>query len=1156
MIKFTRIALALLALVWTANIGAAISDWSIPDSKWIENEKRIARIALSLNAVQMLIIPVQGEENRFDPIERSLITMQISDRIAKGTGLLVANPTYVSQALGENLSTYSMSDIMSLAAHVDASSVLISHAEHNRGGRFAFHATVVNLSDEAATRSKEWTDLRYIDSQPPSLAIHQISNEIAAFAAGQLANTGRVETISLNKAISFPDSIDQLKTEARKSPLHSAAFLQLIGMLHPSGSFNEKRNRLFERSLIELQKVSDASPDKRYFVARAYALLDRRPAAIYALGKPRTSHEKALLATLNGNLPALRGQVEKMGTLALDFMAWHDLLYIESRYSQVKERDIIDQFIEQNAEWGPFIYRAFRDANSWTEDSVPILKIGLEQLLPAATATLEDFYQKSVAMGDEPGDFDLTQLLWQHIESFEKKEIAAWAANTANHIGVSELDILDLAVTNAVADHIGRVDDDLSRRVIANAALTKIQRFESIYSGHPVVTLQRGQALSALADKSDGREKETYLQSSDEAYRHGLMWTGQMTGHAIHVARFINRYFPSPEEYEKWKKTGGFKDAEVPFRYHEWPRGVDWYRVIRKSDIENGVLQECLDYTWTSFSCLKMLIESEERKTDSPANVRQHLMATHAGRFDGHPDRRTFEIDSVRLSGNQDAEIQHLRNQIENGQEDWSIYYSIGRALRRRGRYQEAQKILLDYPGFSNESIVSPMRRASYANLAGSWFFWIGQHELALPLLQIGASANTGSAANFSSGVRVAFIKGDLDAAEQWTAARAQRYQSKPAIRDLMQLLHIRDRSDLAWSVFAQAQQTLQSPQLLSGALVGHRKAGATTAKILAWIKASDSMLKAEFKGSNPYRVINFAPRYLLLQGIMDRAPGLELANAIAEVQHKKAPVYQRDRYVSFDRMAFRHDNSIPTPSSGPEVKPFDQIETRYEMLAEAMSAFLRGDFDESFDSFNETAHYYYLDEYLPYYAFSAAATRQHSHLNKAIKMREPELEKIRRSETSTESHQGYRFDEDLTYAVLAAFDGEHQDALEYLSKALNDRPFLDERTIQPYYQVVDLADRLYEHTKNDIYRDYSLELSRRHAVIQPMYAWAYFVVAKFSNSQAERIRATASGLSLDSLSHRATLLPEDVLQKAKHHIAEFGAPYLSGANKSVDVGI
>ncbi len=89
MIKFTRIALALLALVWTANIGAAISDWSIPDSKWIENEKRIARIALSLNAVQMLIIPVQGEENRFDPIERSFINMQICDRISKWTGLLV-----------------------------------------------------------------------------------------------------------------------------------------------------------------------------------------------------------------------------------------------------------------------------------------------------------------------------------------------------------------------------------------------------------------------------------------------------------------------------------------------------------------------------------------------------------------------------------------------------------------------------------------------------------------------------------------------------------------------------------------------------------------------------------------------------------------------------------------------------------------------------------------------------------------------------------------------------------------------------------------------------------------------------------------------------------------------------------------------------------
>ena len=95
-------------------------------------------------------------------------------------------------------------------------------------------------------------------------------------------------------------------------------------------------------------------------------------------------------------------------------------------------------------------------------------------------------------------------------------------------------------------------------------------------------------------------------------------------------------------------------------------------------------------------------------------------------------------------------------------------------------------------------------------------------------------------------------------------------------------------------------------------------------------------------------------------------------------------------------------------------------------------------------------------------------------------------------------------------------------------------------------YQIVDLTDRLYEHTGEELSREFALQLSRRHMVVLPMYPWAYYVVAKYSPSMVERVSAAASGLKLDSLSHRGNSLPDEVRTKALELLEESGAPYLT----------
>lgn len=732
---------------------------------------------------------------------------------------------------------------------------------------------------------------------------------------------------------------------------------------------------------------------------------------------------------------------------------------------------------------------------------------------------------------------------------------------------MSEIDILNLATTTAVANHLRRNEDDLSIRDLPEKVLARIRQYEVFFSGHPEITLQLSRALEALADNASGAESANYSEEADVAARNGFSWTGQMTKDSINVARKFRGYFRSYLPPDKIFSPFTHPRSTEPLRYTEWPHGVDWYHVISKQEVEYGALDSCNNYTWTQFWCLKLKIEIGEKNANMTEAARAELLANNAHRFIGNPQRDAFEIAESRRIGEADVEIRELRARVEAGGADWRLYYALGRALKRRGDYQAAQKAWLSFPAFRNPGQGVSLRDDNRAHDAGSMLYWIGQHELALPLLEISAASSTGSGGSMSSGNRISLINGDLESAEQWTAARVRRYGSKYGVRDLQQILHIRGKSDLAWSVFDQAQASEQNPHMWSGALVGHRMTSATISDIQEWFEESDARRSAQVLDPETRVFIDLAQRYLLMAGTMDRAPTPDFVDAVTARRNGSNPKYGTSvrkvedegdepafvplQYVSIRGQMIHHDELVPTPAGGQSAKPEDMIATRYEMLAEAMTAFLNDGYEESFKLLNETAYYYYLDEYLPYYAFSAAIAGRADHLAAALEAREPDLERVRLKERMGSSELGYRFDEDLTYAVLAAFDGRHDTAMGHLSDAMNNRPYVEERTVYPYYQVVDLADRLYEHTGEEIYRDYALELSQRHTVVLPMYAWAYFVVAKHSQSKAERANAIASGLALDPLSYRGSLLPKDLVDDGREVLADHGAPYLHRTSES-----
>lgn len=1138
--------------------------WAAPNSNWLANERAIAEASLRRVDVALLVLPVQGDKNAFDPIERSLISRIVGHRIGEAD-VAIANPGMVIKYLGLNRALYPDAEIQDLVKIVNAERILVLTAQHDRHSLWTLSGDVIDAKTQQLVRSKKWQDLPFSDDKPPSDIDEEVLEEITLFAIERSADPALVSPNFSAEEFVFPEDIEDLIDRSRKSPLHAAAYLQLIGMLHPRGAYNDVRNHLFERSLVELRRVSPEASFYPYFKARAYAYLDRRPAALAAMDGETDPYFDALRAALNGDYPQLKALVEKMGTSPLDFMAWKDFQAVEYRHVDVDDHVLPEQFVAAHPAWAPFIYRSIRDYEQWADYSAVTMKLGLEQLLPGEAVSLEKQFARQIATGEPLDELDLTRILLRHIETFQDDEVSAWTSDPGSYSNISPADILDLAKTVAVANHLREVDEDLITRRLPEAALADIHEFDSLFSGHPAVTLKKGRALQYMAADSSGMEKENLLRESADTLLAGFAWTSALHSDAIRVARnhwdLLQESSSAPGSYNVSGPFSGYSR-----RYFELPRGIDWYANIERVEVQDGAVQRCVDYTWTGFYCLRWQIGLATRTSANPEKAREEILAANSHRFIGNPQRDAYEVEHARRTGDADAEIRLLQSQMEAGSTDWSIYYSLGRMYKRRGEYQAAQEIWLSYPGFREENLPVGLSGSNHADIAAAMLFWIGQHELALPLLEIAASSGTGSAASMTSAARLAQIHGDLETATAWSAERVRRYDNKYGMRDLLQLLHIQDQNDLAWNIFDQAQATEPNTQMWSGALVGHRMAGATIFEINDWLHASESRRTAHVKEDNTAAIVDLAARYLFISGTMDRVPDEQLADLISGVYSLDPPVYvvppiptdagpdyesDEPAIVFIGKLTYRHDPLVPTPRDERRVKGGTEIDIRYTMLARALTAFFDQNYELAFEIFNETAYFFSLYEYLPYYAFAAAMVGHADHLDAVLEKREAMFERVKRRETLDKSSLGYRFDEDLTYAVLAAFRGQHDEATQYLRAALNNRPYMDERSIFPMYEIVDLAELLYGHTGHDVYRDFALEISRRHTLVLPMYAWAHFVVAKYSESAVERANAAASGLKLDPLSRRAKELPNELIDQAREILETRGAPYLTRSRQN-----
>jgi hypothetical protein len=108
-------------------------------------------------------------------------------------------------------------------------------------------------------------------------------------------------------------------------------------------------------------------------------------------------------------------------------------------------------------------------------------------------------------------------------------------------------------------------------------------------------------------------------------------------------------------------------------------------------------------------------------------------------------------------------------------------------------------------------------------------------------------------------------------------------------------------------------------------------------------------------------------------------------------------------------------------------------------------------------------------------------------------------------------------------------------------------------RPLFGWYQLVEACEWLYEDTKHAEYRSLALYWAKLHQQIQPMFAWAYAVEAKYTDSPVDRLRALAMTLYLDKRSERIAGFSEPDQAKALEWLKK-NNPFLKslGNNKNL----
>jgi len=1095
-----------------------------PVSAWQANEKKIYGDLLAGHSYDVVVVPCQVQSYGFDHSTRSLMTIELAHAIERARNKPLPDPYVVERAIGEGVRRYKFFEPLNLAWHLGAKRVILCYVGHQQDGKMT-----ITIRDEELDRRQAGSDattgrahpgpyhdynykhLAFSDRNPPlevyRATLPKILKDLGYDPA--TASPARVEnSYTANELPATPFDL----ASGQSSPARDAYYLQLLGSLTPRREQRE-RERLFGKSLLAVERMKPDSPQYRALKARAYMHLGLRPAALKVLGMPATAEEKALQASLNGNLPGLRSAIAGETQLVPRMLELLEANRIAADYGVLtrKESAATAASLELPGKiWPVLVRRAFIDWDAWSQQDNLVLKHILDKQFPVQGYTAEGILRGAMAIGDMSKvrtSIDLSVL--EHVHRLRAAEPAKWCCKMSDDRPTAR-DYLDFIEATAT-DNLMRRAHLLTRIKGFPARASKfLSSIQSVYDGYPEFALERAYAESRQAQSAgSGAARQGLGRAANLDALNALYWSNGQTRVAADAFDLLSDL---PGRYFGY--IGNWYADDLPFRsfYSGWGHGGDvafWVRNERAA-LRNSV-SEFLPVKW-----LEYLLRHK------PAEVRK-VLSQIKGRFGGCPERDLFFAKRSMMRGDVTAAEKHMREGITDAPGDWRSYDKLGTLFFEQAQPEKAAQVFMSYPGFRKNAPENTVAVSNHAYAAGSEFYWSGQFALAKPLYRIAADLDTGSAASMSSAIRLAILNGNYRKALSGSLARARRYNSEYAYRDYLGMLHAMGYSKQAWSAFDALVPQLRASQLWETALVGQRMQNLSEADIVAWANRSD------FRDIGADR--NYAAVYLVRAGITDRMPGNSLAKSVAALAW---PVWRLPRWHND---VVRVDHTYPQPrivgpraphkatlpigvfknhAKEPVTSDLVSFVQAYRALrlGDASGAVkIFGNLTKNYDLRNPELHYL-----LPYYAFAAARNGETS-----------AVESILSGFKSDEKG----FDYLLAKAAISGLAGKTKDALVLLKKAFYQRPTTVERPVYTEYQYAEMLEWLYRDTGKSDYRDLALDWVKKVERFTPWYAWPYAMQAELDRDGAGRRRAIAMTAYLDPGSERLSKLPKAKVAQA-----------------------
>jgi hypothetical protein len=1083
--------------------------YSRPASEWQVAEKTFYEKTLSAGKFDVLVVPFQVWGWAVDRATRSLMTAEFAMGISQSQKVKIPDPYLVAKALGDGQRQFKQEDVYKLADAMGVKRIIWGYAGHDRKEKMAI-AILAQDYTGAARAGAAWTapvvtkkfeNISLEGDVPAVQAYESLLPEILKAVGTDVASPVFEQVESKLEMAALPPSPLSLAASSSSNPAQDAYGFLLYSALAPANI--ERTKEVFaEKALLALMRLSPASPEYRALRARAYMALGLRMAAIKLLEVPQTDEEREILAALNGNLPEVRAMAAREKNPLKKLIQKLDENTIATAYGVITPKKSIAEVAELKlpGEIWPFVVmRAFMDQDVWSQYDNASLKMLLDYELPVKGYSLKEIVGEPSALGDPAKIQAIANLsVFNHARKFMDADAAKWCCEfTFNKPG--PLDYLEL-LQGVGHDNLVRYINFLSEvQGNSSKAISFANSIDATYKGYPYYSLERSRAEARLVKHGGGAEKDALQKAAQENAFNAVYWEqGQSL---VSTAAF--EQFSSSGGAQRFGLRDNLYYADIPYRpyYPTWADGGSL-----QASVDNKLVA-FKNATWQMHGASELFEQyrqffPEERRTGD-------LLASMSGRFLGSPHRNTmFAVEAL---GHGDTKTAYalFRDNIKLAPGYWNSYEKLGRLLLESGEVNEAAKVFIAYEGFKKGSDESRVATANLAFEAGSYFYWSGHFDLAVPFYRIAASQNTGAAGEMTSSLRLKLLAGDINAAMAGTLSRAQRYNESYAYRDYLGMLHASGHSKEAWDGFKVLVKESQAPHIWETALVGHHMSGLSEAQVVEWAQ------QGEFKNAGEGE--NAAALYLARFATTDRTPSADLSPVIDRMDQQWWKVPQYPMVVH---------SSHPVLNSSSDKR---RVKSVHAYFVEAYRAIKLKDFAAAKSIFDEAAAIYdFADQsahlpyspYLPYYAYAAAKVRDTSGVEKIL---------------GNFKKNDQRFDYYLTKAILAGASGKKEEALQALRYARYRRPHTEQKVLLTQYTFGEISGLVVELTGSNAIRELTLDWARKSQKSEPWQSWSYALEAKLAKSPDERKRAIAMAFYLDPKSERLSAFsPAEIEAAAK----------------------